>query len=101
MKEEEKGEESEIFMISMSSCTPCRKAKLLLDGYGVDYEYIDVDDATPDEMEIVMDKLDDFVSGRGMARMYPIIIVHGRKMIQGYSEKPLHALAREIIAERV
>jgi glutaredoxin len=93
------GDVPDIFIISMSTCTPCTKAKQLLDSYGVDYEYVNVDKATPDEMDLVIDMLDDFMSGRGMSMMYPIIIIHGRKMMQGYSEKALHALAREIIEE--
>jgi len=86
-------------MVSMSTCTPCMKAKRLFDSYGVCYEYIDIDTATEDEWEYAIDRLEDFMPGRGIPMVYPMIIVKERKMIQGYDEKSLHALAREIVIE--
>jgi len=75
------------------------KAKRLFDSYGVRYEYIDIDTATEDEWEYAIDRLEDFMSGRGIPMIYPMIIVRERKMIQGYDEKSLHALARELVIE--
>ena len=33
--------------------------------------------------------------------IFPIIIVGGHKMIQGFSEKELYALAREILTDKI
>ena len=87
---------ADIFIISLSSCSPCRKTKLLLDGNNVDYDYIDIDTASEEEWEQALDLLDDFMSGRGMSKVYPIIIVKGRKMIQGYDEKKLNSIIDEL-----
>jgi len=86
----------DIFIISMSSCTPCHKTKLLLDRNNVDYDFIDIDTASEEEWEQVLDMLDDFMSGRGMSKVYPIIIVKGRKMIQGFDEKKLNSIIDEL-----
>ena len=96
MTEENERDIPDIFIISMSSCSPCRKTKLLLDRNNVDYDYIDIDTASEEEWEQVLDMLDDFMSGRGMSKVYPIIIVKGRKMIQGYSEKKLNSIIDEL-----
>jgi len=81
--------ENSIFMVSKSTCNPCMKAKQLFDSYGVHYENVDID----------IDMLEDFMSGRGISMVYPMMIVKGRKLIQGYDEKTLHALARELVLE--
>jgi len=86
----------DIFIVSLSSCTPCFKAKLLLDRNNVDYDFIDIDTASEEEWEQALDMLDDFMSGRGMSKVYPIIIVKGRKMIQGYDEKKLNSIVDEL-----
>jgi len=92
--------EPSIFMVSMSTCTPCMKAKKLLDSYGVSYDCVDIDTASQEEWECAIDKLDDFISGRGISMVYPMLVVKGHKMIQGYDEKTLHALARELVIEK-
>ena len=91
--------EHDIFMVSMSTCAPCMKAKKLLDSYGVSYDYVDIDTASQEKWEYAIDKLDDFISGRGISMVYPMLIVKGHKMIQGYDEKSLHAIARELVIE--
>ncbi len=91
--------ENSIFMVSRSTCNPCMKAKQLFDSYGVHYEYVDIDTATHEEWEYAIDMLEDFMSGRGISMVYPMMIVKGRKFIQGYDEKTLHAIARELVLE--
>lgn len=90
----------DIFIISLSTCIPCIKTKHLFDSYGIDYECVDVDTASQGKWEKALDLLDVFMSGKGLSRIYPIIIVKGHKMIQGYNEKELNALAREVVIEK-
>jgi len=90
----------DIFIVSMSTCSPCIKTKLLLDSHGINYDYVDTDTASQDEWDYVLDLLDDFMSGRGLSKVYPIIIVKGRKMIQGYDKIKLNALVREINSDK-
>ena len=40
-------------------------------------DFVDVDKATPDQMENVLDELDVFLGSEGISMMYPIIIIKG------------------------
>lgn len=62
---------------------------------------MDIDNATQDDWEYAIDVLDDFLPSKGIPMIFPIIIVGGHKMIQGFSEKELHALAREILTDKI
>ena len=90
---------STVFMISLSNCTPCMKTKSLFDSYGLSYEYVDIDNATDDEWDHVLDVLEENLPGRGFPRVYPIVVVNGWKVLQGYHEETLQTLARELVDE--
>jgi len=93
-------EDPRIFIVSLSSCQPCIKTKKLLDSYNISYEYVDIDQATQDDKEYVMDKLENFLVSGGISKVYPMIVIDGNKLIQGYDEKALNAIARNMIIEQ-
>jgi len=94
-------EKPRIFIVSLSSCQPCINTKKLLDSYSISYEYVNIDQATQDEKEYVMDNLENFLVSGGISKVYPMIVIDGNKLIQGYDEKALHAIARDMIIDTI
>ena len=90
-------EKPRIFIVSLSNCQPCIQTKKLLDSYNIAYEYVNIDQATQDEKEYVMDNLENFLVSGGISKVYPMIVIDGNKIIQGYDEKALNAIARNMI----
>jgi len=91
--------DSRIFIISLSSCQPCVKTKNIFNSYNIEYEFVNIDQASQEEKELVMDVLEDFLPTRGISKIYPIIIIDGNKIIQGYDEKAINTIARNMIIE--
>lgn len=94
-------EKPRIFIVSLSSCQPCIKTKKLLDSYNITYEYVNIDQATQDEKEYVMDNLENFLVSGGISKVYPMIIIDGTKLLQGYDEKALNSIARNMIFHKI
>jgi len=81
--------EHKVVIYSLSSCTPCKKAMRLLESMGVEYEYIHLDTATPDERGEAMIEMGDFLPGRGIQIAYPVIVIDDLISIVGFSERKL------------
>ena len=84
--------EHEVVVYSLSSCTPCKHAMRLLKDMGVEYEYIHLDTAAPDDREDAMVEIGEFLPGRGIQLAYPIIVIDGLFSIVGYSERKLRKI---------
>ena len=70
----------------MSSCEPCKKAKKYLTERGIPFDYIDVDIADMDDWDRALDIIGDNIPSQGMKMIFPLIIIDGVKVIQGFSE---------------
>ena len=79
-------DEYKIFILSMSSCEPCKKAKKYLAERGIPFDYIDVDVADEDDWDRALDIIGDNIPSQGMKMIFPLIIIDGIKVIQGFSE---------------
>jgi len=78
--------EYNIFLLSMSSCEPCKKAKKYLTDRGISFDYIDVDAADMDDWDRALEIMGDNIPSQGMKMIFPMIIIDGIKVIQGFSE---------------
>ena len=78
--------EYNIFILSMSSCEPCKKAKKYLTDREIAFDYIDVDTADMDDWDRALDIIGDNIPSQGMKMIFPMIIIDGIKVIHGFSE---------------
>ena len=78
--------EHSIFLLSMSNCEPCKKAKKYFSERGIPYDYIDVDVADEDDWDRALDIMGDNIPSQGMKMVFPLIIIDRIKVIQGFSE---------------
>jgi len=88
--------EHDVVVYSLSSCSPCKKAMRLLEDMGVEYEYIHLDTADPDDRGEAMVEIGEFLPGRGIQLSYPIIIVDDLVTIIGFSERKLRKIFEEL-----
>ncbi len=87
--------EHDVVVYSLSSCTPCKKTMRLLEGMGVEYEYIHLDTVDPEERGEAMVELGEFLPGRGIQIAYPVIVIDDLITIIGFSERKLRKLFEE------
>jgi glutaredoxin len=87
--------EHDVVLYSLSSCTPCKKTMRLLEGMGIEYEYIHLDTANPDERGEAMVELGEVLPGRGIQIAYPVIVINDLISIVGFSERKLRKVFEE------
>jgi arsenate reductase-like glutaredoxin family protein len=87
---------SALFIISISSCKPCIKTKKIFDKHEVHYNSIDVNNASQNQIETVLDIFDEVLPSKGLPKIYPIIVVENEEMIQGYDKEKLLNLVKKL-----
>lgn len=70
-------------------CTPCRKTRRFLESRSVEYEYLYLDDADPEEREEAMIEIGEHLPLRGTKITYPIIVIDEDIVLYGYDEDDL------------
>jgi glutaredoxin len=76
---EDKGD---IMLYALSTCVWCKKAKKLLDDFGVAYSYIFVDELTGDDRRDTMEE----VKSHNPACTFPTLVVNEEKCVVGSDE---------------
>jgi len=71
---------NKVVLYALSTCGWCKKTKALLTEKGVEYEYIDLDTAKPEDRKEAIDDL----KKRSLPLSVPIIIIDDVKVIRGY-----------------
>ena len=84
--------EHSVVVYSLSSCTPCKKAMRFLESIEVEFEYINLDTADPEERSEAMVEIGEFLPGRGIQIAYPIIVIDDLISIIGFSERKLRTI---------
>ena len=74
-------DQPKVFVYALSTCGHCRAAKKLLSDKGVNYDFVDVDLLSRDELRTVLEE----VAKVNPQRSFPTIIV-GDKVIVGNRE---------------
>ncbi len=80
MKVSGKNNKHKVLMYALSSCAWCKMTKKFLNENKVEYEYVDVDQCSDKDRAAIRRDIE----GRGGEPNYPIIIVDGKKMINGF-----------------
>ena len=74
-------EQPKVFLYALSTCGHCKNTKRLLDQNNVQYEFVDVDLLSKDEMSKVLDE----VRKVNPQCSFPTILI-GDKVVVGYRE---------------
>ena len=80
-----------VMLYALSTCVWCKKTKRMLDQLGVDYYFVDVDLATPEEKE----EIKQIVLKWNPQGSYPTIIIDDKQSIVGYDPEKL----KEVIGD--
>ena len=74
-----------VFLYALSTCGWCKKTKQFLNDNGIEYEYVDVDLASSEERQLIIDEL----TSNNIPLAFPITIVNNKIMIRGYNPDKL------------
>jgi glutaredoxin-like protein NrdH len=80
-----------IMLYALSTCVWCKKTKRLLNELGVDYHFVDVDLAVPEEKE----KINQKVLKWNPSGSYPTIVIDDQQCIVGYDPEKI----KEVIGD--
>ena len=77
-------EQHHVKIYTLSTCGWCKKLKALLNDLGIDYDYVDVDKLSPDDME----KAREEVKKYNPRCSFPTMVIDGGKdVIVGFHEE--------------
>lgn len=74
----------QVKLYTLSSCSHCKSVKKLLEDYGVDYEFVDVDQLKGEERSSTIEE----VKKRNPRVSFPTMII-GEKVVVGFKEKEI------------
>jgi len=75
-----KNSKNKVLLYTLSTCAWCRMTKQYLKDNGVEYEYIDVDQCSKEDLHKV--KQDILKKGGNLS--YPVIIINDKTLINGF-----------------
>lgn len=75
-----------VFVYALSTCAWCKKTKQFLKEKDVEYEYVDVDLLSKEDLEKVKNE----ITSRGALLQFPLIIIDDKVMITGFREDKIN-----------
>jgi len=75
-----KNNKHKVFMYALSTCAWCRMTKQYLKDNEVQFEYVDVDKCSDEDLE----KIREDILSKGGSLSYPVIIVNDKILINGF-----------------
>jgi glutaredoxin len=72
---------------TINHCTPCTKARTFFERNSIEYEYLNIDRADPEERKEAMIEIGEYLPARGVTIAYPIIIVDELSAVIGFESK--------------
>ncbi|MBC7120625.1 MAG: glutaredoxin family protein [Candidatus Methanosuratus sp.] len=74
-----------VFVYALSTCAWCKKTKKFLEDHGIEFEYVDVDLCSKEDIEVIRSELE----RRGAPMSFPYIIIDDNVGILGFREDEL------------
>jgi glutaredoxin-like protein NrdH len=81
-------EQPRVFVYALSTCGHCAAAKRLLNEHGVEYEFVDVDLLSKDELKKVLEEVAKF----NPQRSFPTIVIDSKVIVGNREAEILEAL---------
>jgi glutaredoxin-like protein NrdH len=75
-----KNNKNKVSLYTLSTCAWCRMTKQYLKDNGVEYEYVDVDLCSKDDL----DRIKEDILSKGGSLSYPVIIINDKTLINGF-----------------
>lgn len=75
-----------VFVYALSTCAWCKKTKQFLKDKDVEFEFVDVDLLSKDDLEKVKAE----ITGRGLKLLFPLIIIDDKVVITGFREDQIN-----------
>jgi glutaredoxin len=75
-----KNSKNKVFLYALSTCAWCKMTKEFLKENDVEFEYVDVDQCSEDDLK----KIKEDILGKGGHLSYPVIIVNDKTLINGF-----------------
>jgi glutaredoxin len=79
---------------TINHCTPCTKARTFFERNSIEYEYLNIDRADPEERKEAMIEIGEYLPARGVTIAYPIIIVDELSAVIGFEERKLSRIMK-------
>jgi len=78
-----------VVLYTLSYCEPCKDTMEFLEENDIDFDYTEVDKASPKEREGAITVFEDDLSGNGRRIAFPIIVIDDDIVITGFDETKL------------
>jgi glutaredoxin-like protein NrdH len=75
-----KNNKNKVFLYALSTCAWCKMTKQFLKDNEVEFEYVDVDQCTDEDLK----KIKSDILSKGGSLSYPVIIVNEKNLINGF-----------------
>jgi len=75
----------EVLVYALSTCGWCKKTKQFFRNNSIEYEYVDLDLASPEERQPIIDEL----SSNNIPLAFPITIIDNQTIVRGYNPDKL------------
>ncbi len=72
----------DVMLYALSTCGWCKRTKALLSELGVEYRYVDIDQAEGDEREVLLEEVQKW----NPSRSFPTVVIDERISIVGFDE---------------
>ncbi|MEJ5292769.1 MAG: glutaredoxin family protein [Candidatus Methanosuratincola sp.] len=80
-----KDKRHKVFVYALSTCAWCKKTKKFLEDHGIEFEYVDVDLCSKEDIAAIRSELEK----RGAPMSFPLIIIDDNIQILGFKEDEL------------
>lgn len=80
-----KDKRHKVFLYALSTCAWCKKTKKFFEDHGIEFEYIDVDRCSKEDLAAIRSELEK----RGAPMSFPLIIIDDKVQILGFKEDEL------------
>ena len=75
-----KNQKNKVFLYALSTCAWCKMTKQFLKDNDVEFEYVDVDQSSDEDLE----KIKKDILSKGGSLSYPVVIVNDKTLINGF-----------------
>jgi glutaredoxin len=80
-----------VFIYTLSTCGWCKRTKKFLKDKGVEYEFVDVDLCSAEDLK----KIRTDITNRGAEMNFPLIIIDDNKLIVGFREDEIEEALKD------
>lgn len=77
-----KDNRNKVFVYALSTCAWCKMAKQFLKDHDVEFEFVDVDKCSDEDLKEVKED----ILSRGGHLSYPVIIINDKTLISGFQK---------------